>query len=114
MAGRKSGGENTKKAAGNARKAEAAAAKLAARDQESERIVLEKWKQGAKDTSKAHVFPKTYVFPAMTNHLVIVMPQRPNLPKQHAKRPKRQHSSPKKKRLYPPKHPRRRFPPRRL
>jgi hypothetical protein len=57
MAGRKSGGENTKKAAGNARKAEAAAAKQVARDQESERMESENWRQGAKDTSKAHVSP---------------------------------------------------------
>jgi len=52
MAGKKSG-ENTKKAAGNARKAEAAAAKQAARNQEFERIEADKWKQGSKDTSKA-------------------------------------------------------------
>ena len=52
MAGKKSG-ENTKKAAGNARKAEAAAAKQAARDQEFERIEDDKWKHGSKDTSKA-------------------------------------------------------------
>ena len=60
MAGRKSGGENTKKAAGNARKAEAAAAKQAVRDRESERVETEKWKQGAKDTSKAYISPWTY------------------------------------------------------
>jgi hypothetical protein len=61
MAGRKSGGENTKKVAGNARKAEAAAAKQATRDQESERAEAEKWKQGAKDTSKAQVSPWTFI-----------------------------------------------------
>jgi len=54
MPGKKGGGENTKKAAGNARKAEAAAAKKAAKDQEIERQETEQWKQGSKDTSKAY------------------------------------------------------------
>jgi hypothetical protein len=45
-------GENTKKVAGNARKAEAAAQKAAAADKASQQREAEKWEQGAKDSSK--------------------------------------------------------------
>lgn len=52
MAGKKSAGENTKKVAGNAKKAEAAAQKQAAKD----KVVAEKedteWAKGAKDSKK--------------------------------------------------------------
>ncbi|KIW94049.1 uncharacterized protein Z519_05365 [Cladophialophora bantiana CBS 173.52] len=45
-------GENTKKVAGNARKAEAAAQKQAAADAAAAAREEQKWQQGAKDTSK--------------------------------------------------------------
>ncbi|KAH0838936.1 putative coiled-coil domain-containing protein [Fonsecaea pedrosoi] len=45
-------GENTKKVAGNARKAEAAAQKQAAANASAAAREEEKWQQGAKDTSK--------------------------------------------------------------
>ncbi|ETI25614.1 hypothetical protein G647_02388 [Cladophialophora carrionii CBS 160.54] len=48
----KNKGENTKKAAGNARKAEAAASKQAQADRANEERESEKWNQGAKDSSK--------------------------------------------------------------
>ena len=48
-------GENTKKAAGNAKKAEVAANKKAVEDQKKETAESEKWAQGGKDTSKACV-----------------------------------------------------------
>ncbi|KAF9776352.1 hypothetical protein IL306_005496 [Fusarium sp. DS 682] len=50
MAGKK--GENTKKVAGNARKAEAAAQKQAANDARQEAVEEEKWSKGAKNNSK--------------------------------------------------------------
>ncbi|KAM5348093.1 hypothetical protein ACJ41O_007917 [Fusarium nematophilum] len=50
MAGKK--GENSKKAAGNARKAEAAAQKAAADDARKEVAEEEKWQKGAKNNSK--------------------------------------------------------------
>lgn len=55
MAGKKGGGENSKKAAGNARKAEAAAQKQAAKDRDTEVQESAKWSKGAKDNSKAYV-----------------------------------------------------------
>lgn len=48
----KNKGESSKKAAGNARKAETAANKAAAQDRVSEQKEAEKWDQGAKDSSK--------------------------------------------------------------
>lgn len=51
MAGKK-GGENTKKVAGNARKAEAAAQKSAADDARREAAEDEKWNKGAKSSAK--------------------------------------------------------------
>ncbi|KAF4345324.1 DUF1014 domain protein [Fusarium beomiforme] len=50
MAGKK--GENSKKVAGNARKAEAAAQKQAANDARQEAAEEEKWSKGAKNNSK--------------------------------------------------------------
>ncbi|KIW07500.1 uncharacterized protein PV09_01465 [Verruconis gallopava] len=52
MGGKKSGGENSKKAAGQARKAEAAAAKQAAKDREIAAREDAEWAKGAKDNSK--------------------------------------------------------------
>ncbi|KAF2099248.1 DUF1014-domain-containing protein [Rhizodiscina lignyota] len=49
----KKGGENTKKAAGNARKAEAAAQKQAVKNREEESQESAKWSKGSKDNSKA-------------------------------------------------------------
>ncbi|KAF2211772.1 hypothetical protein CERZMDRAFT_85172 [Cercospora zeae-maydis SCOH1-5] len=46
-------GENSKKAAGNAKKAEAAAAKQAVEDQKKAAAEAEKWNKGSKDNSKA-------------------------------------------------------------
>lgn len=53
MAGKK--GENTKKAAGNARKTEAAAQKAAAADARAEAEETEKWQKGSKNNSKKYV-----------------------------------------------------------
>lgn len=50
MAGKK--GDNTKKVAGNARKAEAAAQKAAAEDAKLETIEDEKWSKGSKNNAK--------------------------------------------------------------
>ncbi|KAF2276630.1 uncharacterized protein EI97DRAFT_357940, partial [Westerdykella ornata] len=47
------GAENSKKAAGNARKAEAAQAKQAARDRAAEAAEAEQWSKGAKSNAKA-------------------------------------------------------------
>ena len=51
MAGKK--GENTKKAAGNAKKAEVASQKAAADNQNKAKAEAAEWGKGAKDTSKA-------------------------------------------------------------
>jgi hypothetical protein len=48
----KNKGENTKKVAGNARKAEAAAAKQAQAERANDQREAEKWDQGAKDSSR--------------------------------------------------------------
>lgn len=48
-------GENTKKAAGNAKKAEVAAQKKAVEDAKQEAAETKKWDQGSKDNSKAYV-----------------------------------------------------------
>ena len=48
-------GENTKKVAGNAKKAEVAAQKKAVEDSKKEAAEGQKWQQGAKDTSRAYV-----------------------------------------------------------
>jgi hypothetical protein len=54
MAGKKGGGgENSKKAQGQARKAEAAAGKAAAKEQAAEKQEAEKWNKGAKSNAKA-------------------------------------------------------------
>ena len=55
MAGQKRG-ENTKKVAGNARKAEAAAQKAAEANARQEEAETQKWQRGAKDTSKKYVY----------------------------------------------------------
>jgi hypothetical protein len=47
-------GENTKKAAGNAKKAEVAAQKKAVESQKQEAAETKKWEQGSKDNSKAY------------------------------------------------------------
>jgi hypothetical protein len=52
MPKRGSTGENSKKAAGQARKAEAAAVKKAVKDREAESRETESWRDGARDTSK--------------------------------------------------------------
>lgn len=54
MAGKK-GQDNTKKVAGNARKAESAAKKSAAADADRENADGEKWQQGAKNNLKKYV-----------------------------------------------------------
>ncbi|CAO2655889.1 Nn.00g046920.m01.CDS01 [Neocucurbitaria sp. VM-36] len=55
MAGKKGGaaGENSKKAQGQARKAEAAASKQAAKNQQAEKKEAEEWNKGAKSNAKA-------------------------------------------------------------
>jgi hypothetical protein len=52
MAPKKSG-ENSKKAQGQARKAEAAAGKQAQKDREAAAVEAKKWDEGAKSSSKA-------------------------------------------------------------
>jgi hypothetical protein len=47
-------GENTKKAAGNAKKAEVAAQKQAAENQKKAASEEQEWKKGSKDSSKAY------------------------------------------------------------
>lgn len=51
MAGKK-GGENTRKVAGNAKKAEAAAQKAAADDDKKEAVETTDWNKGVKNSSK--------------------------------------------------------------
>lgn len=53
MAGKK--GENTKKVAGNARKAEQAAQKAAAADKAAEAAEADKWSKGSKSNAKKYV-----------------------------------------------------------
>ena len=53
MAPKKAGGEGSKKAQGQARKAEAAAGKQAQKDQEAAAAEAQKWDQGSKSNSKA-------------------------------------------------------------
>ncbi|RDA84694.1 hypothetical protein CP532_2772 [Ophiocordyceps camponoti-leonardi (nom. inval.)] len=55
MAGKK--GENSKKAAGNARKAEAAAQKAAVEDSRLEAAEADKWSKGAKNNAKSKLMP---------------------------------------------------------
>lgn len=57
MAGKKGGGggEGSKKAQGQARKADAAASKQAAKNQEAEKVEADKWEKGAKSNAKAYV-----------------------------------------------------------
>lgn len=50
-------GENTKKAAGNAKKAEVAAQKKAVDNAKKEAAETKKWEQGSKDNSKAYDNP---------------------------------------------------------
>jgi hypothetical protein len=47
------GGETSKKAQGQARKAEAAAGKQAAKNQQAEKAEAEEWNKGAKSNAKA-------------------------------------------------------------
>jgi hypothetical protein len=49
------GGETSKKAQGQARKAEAAASKQTAKNQQVEKAEAEEWKKGAKSNAKAYV-----------------------------------------------------------
>lgn len=53
MAGKKAAGENTRKAAGNAKKAEVAAQKEAVGNAKKAQAEDQEWSKGAKDTSKA-------------------------------------------------------------
>lgn len=48
------GGEGSKKAQGQARKADAAASKVAAKNQLSEKAEAEDWNKGAKSNAKAY------------------------------------------------------------
>jgi hypothetical protein len=50
------GGEGSKKAQGQARKADAAASKQAAKDKQAEAAESEEWNKGAKSNSKACVY----------------------------------------------------------
>lgn len=53
-------GENSKKAAGNAKKAEVAAQKQAVENQKKAKVEEQEWSKGAKDSSKALVVPVTF------------------------------------------------------
>ncbi|KAF2867029.1 hypothetical protein BDV95DRAFT_611307 [Massariosphaeria phaeospora] len=53
MAGKKSGAEGSKKAAGQARKADQASAKVAQKDREVEDAESQKWDKGSKSNAKA-------------------------------------------------------------
>lgn len=53
MAPKKAGGDNSKKAQGQARKADQAAQKQAAKDQQADAAESSKWAKGSKSTSKA-------------------------------------------------------------
>lgn len=53
MAGKKGAGENSKKAQGQARKADAAAAKNAAKERAAEEVEAKEWSKGAKSNAKA-------------------------------------------------------------
>lgn len=50
-------GENSKKAAGNAKKAEVAAQKQANENAKKSKAEAEEWSKGSKDSSKAYVLP---------------------------------------------------------
>ncbi len=52
MAGKKGSGENSKKASGNAKKAEAAAQKQAAENAKKARVEDQDWSKGAKSNAK--------------------------------------------------------------
>ena len=52
MGGKRGGGEGSKKAAGNARKAEVAAQKTAAADARAESEEVDKWQKGTKSNAK--------------------------------------------------------------
>ena len=55
MAGKKGAGENTRKVAGNSKKAEAAATKAAAENAKKAQVEDEDWGKGAKSNAKKQV-----------------------------------------------------------
>jgi hypothetical protein len=57
MAGKKAVGENSKKAQGQARKAEAEEQKKAAKNKQAAAAEEEEWSKGSKDNSKKYVCP---------------------------------------------------------
>lgn len=61
--GASGGGEGSKKAQGQARKADAAASKQAAKDKQADAAEAEQWNKGAKSNAKAYV----HTFPASPN-----------------------------------------------
>lgn len=64
MAGKKAAGENSKKAAGQARKAETASNKKSAENAKAAAVEDKEWSKGSKDTSKAYA---TLSFSAVGN-----------------------------------------------
>lgn len=58
MPPKRGGGEGSKKAQGQARKADAAASKQAQKDREAEAAESKKWEQGGKSNNKAYVSEK--------------------------------------------------------
>jgi hypothetical protein len=90
MAGKKSAPENSKKVAGNAKKAEAAAGKKAAEDQKKAAAESAEWKKGSKDDSKAYVM-STSSFKVVPNLLTPhpVRQQQQSKPKLLARRPRK-------------------------
>lgn len=58
MPPKRGGGEGSKKAQGQARKADAAAQKQAQKDREAEAAESKKWEQGGKSNNKAYVSKK--------------------------------------------------------
>jgi hypothetical protein len=89
------GGEGSKKAQGQARKADAAASKQAVKDKQAEAAESEKWDKGAKSNAKAYVLLLASQAQKTDQSTVRLPPKRP--PKPRAKRPRKKHSYAKRK-----------------
>jgi hypothetical protein len=81
------GGEGSKKAQGQARKADAAAAKNAAKERQAEAAEAEEWNKGAKSNSKACVYMTGFESMETDCTVAKLPPQR--LQKPRARRPRR-------------------------
>lgn len=90
------GDVNTKKAAGNAKKAEVAAAKQAEVDRKKTVEEDTEWAKGSKSTAKQYIGSHINTQPLLT-HSPTETPQQPKPPTPHARKPRKKPSSPKKK-----------------